>query len=558
MHGILPRDDERGIAPNKDDMLRYSVAQKRRIAAFILVLVLALLTPLPPLLWFHSPAAFLYMGLVLAWALSMGSRILQRDVRRLLSVCCGFMAGIFVLRICRYDVFREFAPVSEYALYLYGVCYTMAALLSFLTALRVGREETARSRLPAVLWTAEGLLCAAMLTNRLHGKFYEFAPGTLDIVTHGPVYFLMVIWCAAFAVAAIVLLLIRCRNSRSRRHWYLPAAGFALGAGLLVWYFAAGGAPKVGIYKLFNLQEAFCLTVILPFEGIFRIGLIPTNSDYELFFRSSSVKAAIRNAAGETVLASPSFEPAPRDGERMQRAPIPGGSVVWFEDVGELLRLRQELTGLNEELDAENELIRQEKDLREEQIAYETRNRLYDSISEALHPQAEAMKKLLESPETAEPDFRRRLQYALVMGAYMKRMGNLMLLADGKRTLPAEELALSVGESFEYLRLGNVACDLVCLGSGEVPASRLLLCYRVFEHFTEANWASLHACRVELLPGDGILLRMAMDCPDLRGAEAEGLLSPRDARELSLETAQEDDTWFITLRRAGAGEEAGA
>ena len=231
--------------------------------------------------------------------------------------------------------------------------------------------------------------------------------------------------------------------------------------------------------------------------------------------------------------------------------------MVWSEDVGELLRLRNELTELNEDLDAENELIRQKKDLREEQIAFETRNRLYDSISETLRPQAEATYRLLEAPAEGE-DFRSRLKSALVMGAYMKRMGNLMLLGDGKRTLPVEELALSIAESFEYLELDGVACDLVCRGSGEVPTPRLLLCYRVFEHLAEANFGQVHACRAELLPGDGVLLRLALDGPALRGAEDEALLSACAAQGLAAETARADDTWLLSLRSLPAGKEAGA
>ncbi len=122
-------------------MLRYSKAQKRRLAAYILVLLLSSFTRLPPFSTLHSPDTFLFIGLVLAWGLSVRGRILQRRVRRLLSGCCGFMILIFVVRLCRYDLFRELAPVTEYALYLYGVCYTMAALLAFLTALCLGRVE---------------------------------------------------------------------------------------------------------------------------------------------------------------------------------------------------------------------------------------------------------------------------------------------------------------------------------------------------------------------------------------------------------------------------------
>ena len=412
-------------------MLRYSKPQKRRVAAFILVLLLAVSTTLPPFVFFHSPGAFLYMGLVLAWGLTVLRRILNPRIRALLLFCCGFMLLSFVLRVCRYDLFREFKPVSEYCQYLYSVCYTMTALLSFLAARCVGPGEgkaPLRRLLP--LWLAELLLCALFLTNPLHHWFYTFDPDSLEIVRHGPVYLVMVFWCAVFAAATIALLLVRCRNSSSRRYWCLPAAGFALGAGLLAWYFVVGGAPRVGNIKLFNLQEAYCLTVILPFEAMFRIGLIPTNSDYQLFFRRSVIKAAILDKGGETVAASPSYRPDPGAGERVRSAPIPGGSVLWVEDIGELLRMREELTALNDELDSENELIREENRLREERIALETRNRLYDSISEVLQPQIAAMQSLMEEDDPS--DFRARLERVMLMGAYMKRMGNLMLLGDGK------------------------------------------------------------------------------------------------------------------------------
>ncbi|MBR3555340.1 MAG: hypothetical protein IKN89_05460 [Oscillospiraceae bacterium] len=537
-------------------MLTYSQTQKRRITAFILGLALAVSTCLPLFRALHSPGAFLYMGLVLAWALTVRRRILHWRIRHLLLCCCAFMIFSFVLRVSRYDLFRELRPVTEYCLYLYGVCYTMAALLSFLTALQVGRGEGDEPRRLLPLWLAAGLLSAAMLTNPWHHWFYTFAPGGEDIARHGPVYFLMTAWCAVFAVAAIALLFRRCRNSASRRWWFLPVGAFAAGAGLLTWYFLAGGAPKAGNLKLFNLHEAFCLTVILPFEAMFRIGLIPTNSDYALFFRRSVIKAALLDESGETAVVSPSYSADPGAGERLRHASIPGGSVVWFEDIGELLRLREELTALNEELDAENELIREENRLREERIAFETRNRLYDGISRVMEPQIEAMQTLMAAGEGA--DFPARLERVLVMGAYMKRMGNLMLLGDGKRTLSTLELALSLGESLEYLRLAGVACALEAGPEEELPTARLISCYQVFEHFIEACWGTYHACRLALTPDPGTLLRMELDCPALRGGEDRILRETLAAQDLRLETAWEDDTWCLSLCRTGGdGREAG-
>ena len=537
-------------------MLKRSKTQKMWVSAFILGVILAAIMTFPPFSRLHSPAAFIYMGLVLAWTLTVRGRLLQDGIKNLLTVCSVFMVLIFVFRICRYDFFRELPRVSEYMLYFYGICYSMAAMLSFFAALRVGKRESdpPPRLLPIILCIAAAILCALMLTNPRHRLFYVFEPGSLEVQVHGPVYYAMVIWCAVFAVAAIVLLLVRCRNSVSRRYWFYPAAGFAAGAGLLAWYFVVGGAPKIGGYKLFNIQEAFCLAVILPFEAMFRIGLIPTNSDYGLLFRRSDIRTAILDADGETVMSSLSYSDVPGEGERVQRKSIHGGSVTWTEDISELLRLQDELTEVNEALDSENELIREEKSIREERISLETRSRIYDRIREVTRHQAASMRRQLEAcalnPESGEPDpedFRKRLGFVLVMGAYIKRTGNLMLLGDGRKTLPVGELALSVSESLEYLRLAGVAVGLECREGADMETPRVLLCYRVFEHFTEANYGEIHACMVELLPETGTLMRMALDPAGLKGENAPEMLSAVKNQGLELNVALEDDTWYISV-----------
>ncbi|MBR0130957.1 MAG: hypothetical protein IJM08_06610, partial [Firmicutes bacterium] len=200
-------------------MLRFSRVQKFRTAAFIAVIALGVFGNFPKLNNFHNFTAFMYMGFILAWALTVYSRILQPGIRRMFMYFSGFMLLIFILRICRYDFFAYIPLLNESCLYLYGVCYTMTALIAFLIALCVGRDE---ADLPLkhtlALWIAETLLCAAMFTNPLHHLFYRFKPGTLDIQVHGPVYIIVIIWCAAFAVAAFAVLMMRCSNSRSRRN----------------------------------------------------------------------------------------------------------------------------------------------------------------------------------------------------------------------------------------------------------------------------------------------------------------------------------------------------
>ena len=77
---------------------------------------------------------------------------------------------------------------------------------------------------------------------------------------------------------------------------------------------------------------------------------------------------------------------------------------------------------------------------------------------------------------------------------------------------------------------------------------RLLLCYRAFEQIVEANLASCHACLLMLTPQPDILLRMELDCPELRFGEEGTLREALKAQGLRLDAAREDDTWRLTLR----------
>ena len=70
-------------------MLGFSRVQKKRTAAFVCLLLLAVLGSFPPLWVFHSFSAFVYIAILLAWGLTVRSRILHDRIRRLLLCSCA-------------------------------------------------------------------------------------------------------------------------------------------------------------------------------------------------------------------------------------------------------------------------------------------------------------------------------------------------------------------------------------------------------------------------------------------------------------------------------------
>lgn len=139
---------------------------------------------------------------------------------------------------------------------------------------------------------------------------------------------------------------------------------------------------------------------------------------------------------------------------------------------------------MTELLEDENELITQENEIRAERISYETQNRLYDKIAGMVREQTAAIREALKD-KPGEPVFSERLPYIAVLGAYVKRMGNLMLLSDQKGTISSGELVAAIRESFDSLKLMDKVGVLRVKGEEELPRQLAVLAYELFETMIE-------------------------------------------------------------------------
>jgi hypothetical protein len=335
----------------------------------------------------------------------------------------------------------------------------------------------------------------------------------------------------------------------------VPAAPALLAAALLaVYLFRGGHAPRVGDVALFQLQEVFCLLYVTMFEGSIRIGLIPSNSGYDELFRISDANASIVDQEGQVIYRSRGTGPVRDSGSlRTRTQAIRGGHIFWTEDRSAIAGLNRELQVAAQRIEEENDLIQQENAVRAERLRYETKNRLYDTIARAVRPQVLAMDEFFRSPPPDEDAFRTGLMHAALLGAYVKRRGNLMLLADESPSIAAGELVLAVRESLEYLALRCPFCHVQEEGTGAclLPSALVILAYDLFEAVAESVWAEGRACVVSVRCAGGFAMEVqaaADACPvtdQWRRAELEALGTAVSVR-------REDDTLTVRLT-AGEG-----
>ncbi len=532
------------------DLERFRFADKRIIITCVILHILGILfcmmhvEHLKP----HNISTYCYCILVIVWGLSIKRRILDEKVRHRIITSCIFMLLLFFMRMWKHSFFPDVVPIEEAVWYSYYIPMTAIPLFMFMAALRVEpvRDEKRVMIAEKVMLIAEILISIVVMTNGLHGMVFKIKVHPDKDYTHGWFYFVILAWMVIFGLGTFVMLMRKCALSAAKKYWYIPAAFIAVGLIMLVWYTVNGGSPRIGGSKLFHLQEAYCIPFITAMEGIIQTGILAANSGYSALFDYSTINACIFDKSHAPVLSSKGWKDEIDEDHRICSEEVSGGSISWIEDLSTIRRLNAELEEVTEELEAENDLIRQENEVRAERVGYETRNRLYNRIAAAVRLQALKLDELLDKVSEDPQTFKEELVYAAVLGAYIKRMGNLMLLTENSRRLDPEELALAINESLDYLALKGCVCDMQKKGQAKIASNLGLLAYELLEAVFEDTWSRLNSCQVLLDCTEVLKLNIAMDArpdsissvwKDKQIKEAGGRLSSR----------YEDDTYYITL-----------
>lgn len=148
----------------------------------------------------------------------------------------------------------------------------------------------------------------------------------------------------------------------------------------------------------------------------------------------------------------------------------------------------------------------------------------------------------------AEPDEEKRrslLAKITVIGAYIKRRGNLMFIGEKSETMDILELSRCLDESFANLELMGVECSVDCPKEGLIFVQDAVRVYDFFETITEETIEDLHSVwlKVRCL-ADSFNFYLEVVC--------EKPLS--DFAKLADHCDFEDGVWCFTLRIGKAGE----
>lgn len=504
----------------------------------------------------------IYIGLIIAWGISIKKRVLHSSVQDYLLAIDGLLLFWMILRTCKYlflegiDLARSFC---WYAFYIPMLCIPLMAIF---VAQCLGEPQSYKiPKIFRLLYLPNVFLILMVMTNHYHFFVFDFLGGIAspDLpYRYGIGYFVIVFWMTVEIIFFIVLLLKKSHVPGKHKRILAPMIPICVGI-----VYAIGYILRVPVlYEIAgDMTVAYLLVMMSVCELCIQSGLIPANEFYEELFQSAMIGAQIIDEDNNVRYISNSARHFDKETidmakeqsvdlgeERLLAAKVYGGYVLWLDDISKIKELLHDLEETSKELSKKNEILKAEVSLKEKQAQANEQARLYDKIAMEVKPQLDHLEELLNIAKTSERTTE-ILAKICVISSYIKRLGNLILLGEDANYLPAKELEYCIRESMENLRLCHAVVSFDSQCEDLLQKDDMLKIYTAFEMIIETTMPSLKALLVNLKSKDGeVRLRIAISCDFLEWEKCkEMLLNERFVDQIS----EEEQDYMITFLLKG-------
>ena len=497
-------------------------------------------------------------------------RIVKAGMLSFMMKSLSWMALLLILlRGIKYSAFSQVGTLARHTWYLYYVPMLLLPLFFFYISLLVSPKGNAHFP-KKWLWTLAltVVLIILVLSNDLHQLVFIFKPNfyNWDVdYSHGWLFYAVTAWQFVLYFSAIIILIIKCRISSAKRNAWIILIPFTTGI-VLIALLLSGKMPRINGAHFIEFPETLIFTIAIVLECCIQLGLIPTNTDYAKLFEKFSIAAQITDENGQSVYSSYLAKPlnqkqfALPDGARigehtvLHKMKIPGGFGFWQDDMTELDRLNGELAEAKENLAQETELIRLRNELKEKETKTRQRTLVYDTIAKRTQAQSQAISLLAEKARLSD-DIALKHSYKFkitLLGAYIKRYANLMLLSQENSEIEAGELALSVSEVLHYLNFCAVPGECINSADCTVNADSALEVFEAFETLIETNYSSMKGVFVNISEQECVVFKLTIE--NFKEELSSDMAERLSERGVLVDCSQEDGVYYVcfTLPKGGA------
>lgn len=499
----------------------------------------------------------IHIALVSLWCSSVYYRVVNKQVRNLLLVVGALMLFWILSKTIKIEFFPNVTDIAiRYMWYGYYIPMILIPLIGIFITMYIGKPYNYKKPSWTYLFYIPALiLLVGIFTNDLHNWAFTFPNGIEnfnDDYSYGVLFWITATWFSGLGILFVVLLIRKSKLPGSKKMQKVPL--YIICVAIVFWILYATEVIDA------DLTIIDCLIIIALLESAMQTGLIPINTNYREIFESTTIPVAIiddgyvtkyrsggaTSFSKEDMLATAIGAVSMGD-KILSSSPIRGGRVVWQDDVEELNQQRLELDEIHESLAEEGTLIQAENEIKEKQAQADEKSLLYDKVAREVSTQLTKVLGLLSIAENGKATKKALAQIAII-GTYIKRRGNLILLNNENELVSASELASAFRESTDNLKLLGISSAFDVIVDGEIPLCDALKAYDLYEEIIETLLEDLSAVfvRLKVLHG-GVKLTLELGAKTQISMDRLGFIAVSDEVNVELD----DEDIFVTLTLGG-------
>ena len=499
----------------------------------------------------------IHIALVSLWCSSVYYRVVNKQVRNLLLVVGALMLFWILSKTIKIEFFPNVTDVAiRYMWYGYYIPMILIPLIGIFITMYIGKPYNYKKPSWTYLFYIPALiLLVGIFTNDLHNWAFTFPNGIEnfnDDYSYGVLFWITATWFSGLGILFVVLLIRKSKLPGSKKMQKVPL--YIICVAIVFWILYATEVIDA------DLTIIDCLIIIALLESAMQTGLIPINTNYREIFESTTIPVAIidngyvtnyrsggaTSFSKEDMLATATGAVS-MGNKILSSSPIRGGRVVWQDDVEELNQQRLELDEIHASLAEEGTLIQAENEIKEKQAQADEKSLLYDKVAREVSTQLTKVLGLLSIAEN-EKATKKNLAQIAIIGTYIKRRGNLILLNNENELVSSSELASAFRESSDNLKLLGISSAFDVIVDGEIPLCDALKAYDLYEEIIEALLEDLSAVfvRLKVLDG-GVKLTLELGAKTQISMDRLGFIAVSDEVNVELD----DEDIFVTLTLGG-------
>ena len=456
----------------------------------------------------HVVVISIYIGILISWGISVYERITHKSIRRYLMILMVLMVFWMLMRTLRHTVFYLVFPIGQWCWYAYYISMILIPEICFFASKYIGRSEEYRMpRKWHLMSIPSVILIIGILTNDLHQwafKYYLGYEEGWNTYQYGFLYYVTIIWVFLCLIMMNVEAVKRCRVPGTNKFIARPLAMIGVGLLYTILY-----TIDTALFGFIEMTAALCFIVVAIWESCIKTGLIQSNTHYDELIRFSGLGVTVVDNSYATYYRSEKTVPLTSEqmkktkeapvkvhgGIRVSSFKIRGGYTLWQEDLSELLGVVDELAALREELKDSNAVSMRNYQLDKQIRALIEKNRLYDELYKQTATQINFLNALLHKlVDTEDADEKRELlRRIVVVGAYLKRCNNLILVNEQFGVIKVKELELSLNEMMKNLRLAGIACACSIDLEEDIPSNVAMQFFDFYEYIVENAFDGLES-----------------------------------------------------------------